>query len=129
VCVCVCVCVQSNSVKDFVTCTKHLLATENIDRSKVSAFGDSAGGLLVAAAINQAPHLFRSAILVVPFVDVLATMRDPTLPLTIHEYDEWGNPEAAEHFHNLYRLDPLLQLPSSISEIPNLLSMYTAQLC
>ncbi|KAL3800319.1 hypothetical protein HJC23_003615 [Cyclotella cryptica] len=75
--------------------------------SKLSCEGRSAGGLLIGAAINQAPHLFRAAILGVPFVDVLCTMVDSTLPLTIAEWEEWGNPNEERYFQYIEGYSPI----------------------
>ncbi|KAL7520807.1 hypothetical protein ACHAWX_005510 [Stephanocyclus meneghinianus] len=75
--------------------------------AKLSCEGRSAGGLLIGAAINQAPHLFRAAILGVPFVDVLCTMIDATLPLTIAEWEEWGNPNEEHYFQYIKSYSPI----------------------
>ena len=96
---------------------------EGVDPARLTALGESAGGLLVAAAVNHAPGLFRSVVLKVPFVDVLNTMRDQSLPLTIHEYDEWGNPCDRPTFYSLFRLDPYVQLglQPKLDTLPNML--------
>ena len=89
---------KPNSFNDFIDASEGLVAQGFGDRSRLYAMGGSAGGLLVAAAINQAPTLFRAAVLQVPFVDVLNSISDASLPLTQGEYDEWGNPASAAEY-------------------------------
>jgi protease II len=76
------------------TCLRHLVATGYTSPARLCAQGMSAGALVVGALCNQKPHLLAAAILQVPFVDMLGTMCDPSLPLTVHERDEWGDPLA-----------------------------------
>ncbi len=85
---------KQNTFSDFVACGRHLVETGWTTPQTLMAEGASAGGLLVGAAANQAPELFGGILAGVPFVDILTTMLDATLPLTVTEYDEWGNPEA-----------------------------------
>lgn len=85
---------KQNSFSDFVACARHLVDTGWTRPDVLIAEGASAGGLLVGAVANQAPELFAGVVAGVPFVDALTTMLDATLPLTVTEYDEWGNPEA-----------------------------------
>lgn len=86
---------KQNTFSDFAACGRHLVETGWATPDTLLAEGASAGGLLMGAVANQAPELFRGGILAgVPFVDVLTSMLDSTLPLTVTEYDEWGNPEA-----------------------------------
>ncbi len=85
---------KQNSFSDFAACARHLIATGWTTPEHLVAEGASAGGLLVGAVANQAPQLFGGIVAGVPFVDALTTMLDATLPLTVTEYDEWGNPEA-----------------------------------
>jgi len=84
-----------NSFTDFIAAGEHLAASGFTRRGQIVANGGSAGGLLVAAAANMAPDLFLGVIADVPFVDVLNTMLDDSLPLTPREYPEWGNPQAS----------------------------------
>ncbi len=85
------------SFTDFVACARYLLNTGWVARNRLGAEGGSAGGLLVGAAVNLAPELFRVVHADVPFVDALTTILDPSLPLTVPEWEEWGNPvEDAE---------------------------------
>jgi len=89
---------KQNSFDDFIACAEHLIAEGYSTPSQLAISGGSAGGLLIGAVLNQRPELFAAAIAEVPFVDVLNTMLDPELPLTVTEYDEWGNPqEPAVH--------------------------------
>jgi oligopeptidase B len=83
---------KQNSMSDFIAVAQHLVADGYTSAGRIVAFGGSAGGLLVAAVANQAPELFAGIIAEVPFVDVLNTMMDETLPQTPVEWDEWGNP-------------------------------------
>jgi oligopeptidase B len=93
---------KKNTFLDFVACAEHLVAENYTSKGNVAISGASAGGLLVGATINLKPELFKAAIANVPFVDVLNTMMDDTLPLTQLEYDEWGNP-ADEEFYRYIR--------------------------
>ena len=81
-----------NSFTDFVACARHLVTTGRTVPEQLAARGGSAGGLLVGAVANLAPELFRAIAAQVPFVDPLNTLLDPTLPLTVVEWEEWGNP-------------------------------------
>lgn len=87
---------KHNSFGDFIACAEHLINEGITARERLAISGGSAGGLLMGAVLNLRPDLFRCAIAEVPFVDVLNTMLDPDLPLTVTEYDEWGNPEEPE---------------------------------
>ncbi|MEK2608603.1 S9 family peptidase [Pseudomonas shirazensis] len=87
---------KQNTFDDFIACAEHLIATGVSRPEQLAISGGSAGGLLIGAVLNLRPQLFRCAIAEVPFVDVLNTMLDPELPLTVTEYDEWGNPEEPE---------------------------------
>ncbi len=85
---------KKNTFVDFETCAQYLLKHQYTSKEKLCISGASAGGLLIAACINQNPSLYRCAILNVPFVDVIGSMCDSTLPLVFVEYDEWGNPSS-----------------------------------
>ncbi|KTC34832.1 peptidase S9, partial [Pseudomonas sp. ABAC61] len=87
---------KQNTFDDFIACAEHLVAQGLTTARQLAISGGSAGGLLIGAVLNQRPELFQVAIAEVPFVDVLNTMLDPDLPLTVTEYDEWGNPEEPE---------------------------------
>ncbi|VVN94107.1 S9 family peptidase [Pseudomonas fluorescens] len=87
---------KQNTFGDFIACAEHLIANGFTTPSQLAISGGSAGGLLIGAVLNQRPELFQAAIAEVPFVDVLNTMLDPDLPLTVTEYDEWGNPEEPQ---------------------------------
>ncbi|AZD06917.1 Protease II [Pseudomonas chlororaphis] len=87
---------KQNTFSDFIACAEHLIAQGLTTSEQLAISGGSAGGLLIGAVLNQRPELFKAAIAEVPFVDVLNTMLDPELPLTVTEYDEWGNPEEPE---------------------------------
>ncbi|WP_145130862.1 S9 family peptidase [Pseudomonas sp. URMO17WK12:I11] len=83
---------KRNTFSDFIACAEHLINAGVTSPATLAISGGSAGGLLIGAVLNLRPELFRCAIAEVPFVDVLNTMLDPELPLTVTEYDEWGNP-------------------------------------
>lgn len=83
---------KKNSFTDFIAAAEHLVHTDVTRPENLVAYGGSAGGLLVGAVANMAPELFAGVLAVVPFVDPLTTILDPSLPLTVTEWDEWGNP-------------------------------------
>lgn len=85
---------KQHTFTDFAACARHLIAEGWASADTMVCEGGSAGGLLIGAVANQAPELFAGMVAEVPFVDNLTTMLDATLPLTVTEYDEWGNPEA-----------------------------------
>ena len=98
---------KQNSFSDFAACAEHLIAEGYTRADRLCAYGGSAGGLLVGAVMNQRPELFRAVIADVPFVDVLNTMLDASIPLTTSEYDEWGNPSATvEEFERIRDYSP-----------------------
>ncbi|HYW92444.1 MAG TPA: S9 family peptidase [Gammaproteobacteria bacterium] len=84
---------KRNSFTDFIACAQELIDCGYTRAGKLAIMGGSAGGLLLGAVLNMRPDLFHAALAQVPFVDVLNTMLDPSLPLTVIEYDEWGNPQ------------------------------------
>ncbi|MGI8758436.1 MAG: S9 family peptidase [Acidimicrobiales bacterium] len=88
---------KRTTFSDFVTCARHLVDEKWTSPERLAIRGGSAGGLLVGAVVNMAPELFGAVVAEVPFVDALNTILDPTLPLTVMEWEEWGNPvESAE---------------------------------
>jgi len=97
---------KQNTFSDFIACAEHLIAEGLTSPTQLAISGGSAGGLLIGAVLNQRPELFKAAIAEVPFVDVLNTMLDPELPLTVTEYDEWGNPEEPEVFDRIKAYAP-----------------------
>ena len=92
---------KQNSFSDFIACAEHLITTGYTRAQQLVISGGSAGGLLMGAVLNQRPELFAAAIAEVPFVDVLNTMQNPDLPLTVTEYDEWGDPSQPEVFERI----------------------------
>ncbi|KAG8366496.1 hypothetical protein BUALT_Bualt17G0086100 [Buddleja alternifolia] len=103
-----------NSIHDFVSCGKYLINEGLIHKNQLSAVGISAGCLLVGAAINMHPELFRAAILKVPFLDVLNTLLDPDLPLTTLDYEEFGNPETKLYFEYIRKYSPYDNIPRGV---------------
>ena len=87
---------KKNSFTDFIDVTRWLVANQYAAKDKVAAEGRSAGGLLMGAVANMAPQDYRAIVAEVPFVDVVTTMSDPSIPLTTNEYDEWGNPTTSK---------------------------------
>lgn len=87
---------KATTFTDFASCADHLVEAGIVARDRLAIFGGSAGGLLIGATLNLRPDLCRAAVAAVPFVDVLSTMSDATLPLTIPEYEEWGDPNVPE---------------------------------
>ncbi|MFJ2280462.1 S9 family peptidase [Pseudomonas sp. NPDC087803] len=97
---------KHNTFSDFIACAEFLILNGITTAEKLAISGGSAGGLLIGAVLNQRPDLFGVAIAEVPFVDVLNTMLDPDLPLTVTEYDEWGNPEEPEVYERIKAYAP-----------------------
>ncbi|MDF9797029.1 oligopeptidase B [Catalinimonas alkaloidigena] len=97
---------KKTSFYDFIACAKHLIDKRYTDVEHLCAIGGSAGGLLLGAVINLRPELFNAIVAKVPFVDVLNTMLDPNLPLTVTEYEEWGNPQDKSSFEYIRSYSP-----------------------
>jgi oligopeptidase B len=97
---------KKNTFTDFIACAEHLIAERYTSSDRLAIMGGSAGGLLVGAVLNMRPELFHAAIAKVPFVDTLNTMLDPALPLTISEYEEWGNPENQQYYDYIRSYSP-----------------------
>jgi oligopeptidase B len=97
---------KGNTFTDFIAATRELLAQGYGNPKRVSAEGGSAGGLLMGAIVNLRPDLYRAIVSHVPFVDVMNTMLDASLPLTVPEYEEWGNPNEAEAFEYMLSYSP-----------------------
>ena len=104
---------KANTFTDFVACARHLVDTGRTAPDRLAARGGSAGGLLMGAIANLAPELFRAVVAEVPFVDPLTTMLDPTLPLTVIEWEEWGDPlHHAEAYGWLKGYSPYENVPT-----------------
>jgi oligopeptidase B len=101
---------KRNTFTDFIACVEHLLDEGYGDRQRVVIEGGSAGGLLMGAVVNLRPELFRAALLQVPFVDVVNTMLDETLPLTVGEFEEWGNPKEKDAYEYIRSYCPYTNL-------------------
>ncbi len=90
---------KRNTFTDFIACARHLVEQGWTSPSRLAIRGGSAGGLLMGAVVNEAPELFGAVVAEVPFVDVLNTISDPSLPLTVMEWEEWGNPVDHEEYY------------------------------
>lgn len=97
---------KKNTFTDFIDCAEFLLANKFTSKEHLYISGGSAGGLLMGAVVNMRPDLWHGVIAAVPFVDVLTTMSDPTIPLTTNEYDEWGNPANKESYFYMKSYSP-----------------------
>ncbi|MBK8822271.1 MAG: S9 family peptidase [Anaerolineales bacterium] len=97
---------KKNSFTDFIACAEHLINENYSSSKKIGIIGGSAGGLLVGACMIMRPELFGAVICKVPFLDVITSMSDPTIPLTTLEYDQWGNPENKEDFEYMLSYSP-----------------------
>jgi oligopeptidase B len=97
---------KKNTFTDFIDCAKYLIEQQYTSADQMIISGGSAGGLLIGAVLNEAPELFRAAIAHVPFVDVLNTMLDEKLPLTVLEYEEWGNPHDPTYYEYIRSYAP-----------------------
>jgi oligopeptidase B len=101
---------KMNTFTDFIACGEHLVAQRYADPERLYASGGSAGGLLMGAVVNLRPDLFKGVIAAVPFVDVITTMLDETIPLTTSEYDEWGNPNDKVYYDYMLAYSPYDQV-------------------
>jgi oligopeptidase B len=97
---------KKNTFNDFVDVSNYLIKNKYTSASKLFAMGGSAGGLLMGAVINQAPELYRGVVAAVPFVDVVTTMLDETIPLTTGEWEEWGNPKEQKYYDYMLSYSP-----------------------
>jgi oligopeptidase B len=97
---------KKNTFTDFISCAEKLIADKYTSPNKLAIMGGSAGGLLVGAVANMRPELFQTVVAQVPFVDVINTMLDASLPLTTQEYEEWGNPNEEEYYKYMLSYSP-----------------------
>lgn len=97
---------KKNTFTDFIDCSKFVIAQNYTSPNHLYAEGGSAGGLLMGAIVNMAPELYNGVIAQVPFVDVVTTMLDDSIPLTTGEYDEWGNPNEKEYYEYMKSYSP-----------------------
>ncbi len=97
---------KKNTFNDFIDCGEHLVKNNYTSKDKLFAMGGSAGGLLMGAIMNMRPDLWKGVVAAVPFVDVVTTMLDETIPLTTGEFDEWGNPKNKEYYDYIKTYSP-----------------------
>ncbi len=110
---------KKNTFSDFIACAEYLIREQFTNPGKLFAMGRSAGGLLMGAITNMRPELFKGVVAEVPFVDVITTMIDPTIPLTTGEYDEWGDPNQKEYYDYMLSYSPYDNVEAK--NYPNLL--------
>jgi oligopeptidase B len=109
---------KKNTFTDFIDCSKYVIAQKYTSAKHLYAEGGSAGGLLMGAIVNMAPELYNGVIAQVPFVDVVTTMLDDSIPLTTGEYDEWGNPNDKEYYDYMLSYSPYDQVKAQ--DYPNM---------
>lgn len=112
---------KRNTFEDFIACAEQLVADGYTAPDRIAIRGRSAGGLLIGAVLNMRPDLFSCAVAQVPFVDALTTMLDDKLPLTVNEYDEWGDPRQADYYRYIKSYSPYDNVHEA--EYPSLLVM------
>ena len=110
---------KKNTFYDFIDAGKFLVSSGYTNKNKLFCSGGSAGGLLIGAVINMEPDLWKAAIESVPFVDVVTTMLDPSIPLTSNEWDEWGDPREEDYYNYMLSYSPYDQVKER--KYPNLL--------
>jgi len=110
---------KKNTFTDYIDCAEYLVAEKYADPDRLFAMGGSAGGLLMGAVVNMRPELWRGVIAAVPFVDVITTMLDETIPLTTGEFDEWGNPKDKEYYDYIKSYSPYDNIEKK--DYPNML--------
>ncbi|KAI6700127.1 hypothetical protein NL676_014451 [Syzygium grande] len=106
---------KRNSIEDYISCARFLIDKEMVHENKLAGWGYSAGGLLVASAINKCPDLFRAAVLKVPFLDATNTLLYPILPLTASDYEEFGYPGDIDDFRAIREYSPYDNIPKDVS--------------
>ncbi|KAL5987471.1 hypothetical protein ACLOJK_035219, partial [Asimina triloba] len=111
-----------NSVDDFVSCGIYLINEGYVHKNWLCATGYSAGGLLVGAAINMHPYLFSAAVLKVPFLDICNTLLDPDLPLTVLDYEEFGDPRNQTEFECIRSYSPCENIQAGVCYPPMLVT-------
>ena len=116
---------KENSILDYVSCAEHLIAKGYTTSELLIGYGNSAGGLIVAQAINLKPELFNTIVLDHPYLDVINTMMNDTLPLTIDEYKEWGNPQTKEVYDYILKYSPYQNIRAQ--QYPNVLLIASYQ--
>ena len=110
---------KKNTFSDFIACAEHVISSNYTTAEHLYAMGGSAGGLLMGTVINWQPELFHGVIANVPFVDVVTTMLDESIPLTTGEFQEWGNPKEEEYYHYMLSYSPYDNIEAK--NYPNLL--------
>jgi len=110
---------KKNTFTDFIDCAEYLVAENYTRPERLFAAGGSAGGLLIGAVVNMRPDLFKAAFAAVPFVDVVTTMLDDSIPLTTSEYDEWGDPRKKDYYDYILSYSPYDNVGAK--DYPNLL--------
>ena len=110
---------KKNTFTDFIACSELLINENYTSSDRLAAMGGSAGGLLMGAIVNQRPELYQTIVAQVPFVDVINTMLDESLPLTTGEYEEWGNPNVEEQYNYILSYSPYDNV--SAQDYPNIL--------
>lgn len=110
---------KMNTFTDFIDCSQYLIDKKYTDKDHLFAMGGSAGGLLMGAIVNIAPELYKGIVAAVPFVDVINTMLDETIPLTSNEWNEWGNPKIKEEYDYIIKYSPYDNVEAK--EYPNML--------
>ncbi len=110
---------KKNTFSDFISCSKFLIEEGMTSADHLYAYGGSAGGLLMGVILNDAPKTYNGVISAVPFVDVVTTMLDETIPLTTSEYDEWGNPNEKDYYDYIKSYSPYDNVRAQ--EYPNIL--------
>ncbi len=111
---------KKNTFKDFISCAQKLIDDKYTSSDKLAAMGGSAGGLLMGAVVNMRPELFQTIVAQVPFVDVINTMLDTSLPLTTQEYEEWGDPNVEEYYNYILSYSPYDNIQKQ--DYPNILA-------
>ena len=112
---------KMNTFLDFIACAEYLIHNKYTNKEGITIEGRSAGGLLVGASMVMRPELFRTVIAGVPFVDIMNTMVDPSIPLTTPEWKQWGNPNQRVHFDNMLKYSPYDNIKED--RYPNVLAL------